>query len=168
MSLDAIAPGAALLLAFIVVQRLAELVIARANTARLLANGAYEVGAAHYPLIVALHSAWILALIWFGLDQPLNLFWLTVYILLQGFRLWILGTLGRRWTTRIIVTDTPLVARGPFAYVRHPNYLLVVAEIAAAPLALNLPWVALVFTLLNAGVLAIRIRAEDRALRGGA
>ncbi len=157
--------GAALFIAFLVVQRLSELAIARRNTARLLAEGAREVAPGHYPLIVALHTAWLLSIVWFGYDQQIILGWLVVFVVLQGLRLWILGTLGRRWTTRIIVTDEPLVAEGPFRYLRHPNYTLVVAEIFVAPMVLGLTGVALAFTVLNALVLFIRIRAEDGALR---
>jgi methyltransferase len=156
--------GAVLLLAFIVVQRLSELALARRNTRDLLAQGAREVGAGHYPLIVALHSAWIAALIVLGHDRQVVIIWLGVFVVLQVLRVWILASLGRRWTTRIIVLDAPLTARGPFRLVRHPNYCVVVAEIAVAPLALGLPWVALVFSILNAVALTIRIRAEERAL----
>ncbi len=157
--------GTALFLGFLIVQRLSELVIARRNTARLMAEGAREVAPGHYPLIVAMHSAWILCLIFFGYDQPVHLVWLALFVLLQGLRIWILATLGRRWTTRIIITDTPLVVRGPYRWLRHPNYVLVVAEIAIAPLVLGLWWVALIFSVLNVAVLIIRIRAEERALR---
>ena len=157
--------GSALFLGFLILQRLSELLIARRNTARLLAGGAREVAPEHYPLIVALHAAWITALVVFGWGASVNLVWLAVFAVLQAFRVWILATLGGRWTTRIIVTDTPLVARGPFRFIDHPNYALVVAEIAVAPLVLGLWWVALVFTVLNGIVLSIRIRAEDAALR---
>ena len=157
--------GAALFLGFLVLQRLSELVIARRNTARLLAARAREVAPGHYPVIVALHTAWILCLMLFGYDESVRPVWLVLFAILQGLRVWILATLGRRWTTRIIVTDTPLVAGGPYRWLSHPNYLLVVTEIAIAPLVLGQWWIALVFTLLNAVVLTIRIRAEDRAIR---
>ena len=157
--------GAALFLAFLIVQRLSELILARRNTARLLAKGAREVAPRHYPLIVALHTGWILCLIIFGHDEAVRPVWLFLFVVLQAFRLWILASLGSRWTTRIIVTDTPLVVRGPYRWVRHPNYLLVIAEIAVAPLVLGLWWVALVFSALNAVVLTIRIRAEEAAIR---
>lgn len=156
--------GAALFLGFLIVQRLSELVLARRNTPRLLADGAHEVAAAHYPLIVALHAAWIGALVFYGHDEDLRLHWLAAFALLQAFRLWVLASLGSRWTTRIIVTETPLVARGPYRWLSHPNYLLVVLEIAVAPLVLGLAWVALIFSALNAAVLTIRIRAENAAL----
>ncbi len=162
--------GAGLFLAFLVVQRLSELVIARRNTARLMAAGAQEVAPGHYPLIVALHTAWIASLIVFGYGAALHPVWLGLFALLQVLRVWILATLGARWTTRIIVTQTPLVVAGPYRWVRHPNYLLVIAEIFVAPMVLGLWQVALIFSVLNALVLSIRIRAENAALRplGGA
>lgn len=157
--------GTFLFLAFIVVQRLAELVISKRNTAALMANGAREVGAGHYPVMVALHSAWVLCLLVFGYAEEIHPLWLALYAVLQVFRVWILGTLGPRWTTRIIVTDTPLVTKGPFRFIPHPNYTLVVFEIFVAPMVLGLLWVALVFSLLNAAMLYHRIRVEDGALR---
>ncbi|WP_324753936.1 isoprenylcysteine carboxyl methyltransferase family protein [Roseovarius sp. Pro17] len=153
-----------LFLGFILVQRLGELVIARINTARLLARGAYEVGAAHYPVIVAMHSLWIGCLFIFGYDQTVSWGWLAVFAVLQILRVWILMTLGGRWTTRIIILPEPLVTRGPFRYVRHPNYTLVVAEIVVAPMVLGLIWVAVAFTVLNAAMLWVRIGVEGRAL----
>ena len=157
--------GTLLFLAFIVVQRLGELVIAKRNTAALLARGAHEVGAAHYPVMVALHSAWVLCLLIFGYSQDIHLGWLALYAVLQVFRVWILGTLGRRWTTRIIVIDEPLVAKGPFRFIPHPNYTLVVFEVFVAPMVLGLIWVALLFSALNAAMLYHRISVEDGALR---
>ena len=153
-----------LFLGIIIVQRLSELVIAKRNTARLLAKGAYEVGAAHYPVMVAMHSAWIACLLIFGYDETVALGWLAVFTVLQIFRVWILGSLGGRWTTRIIVLEEPLVVRGPFKYFSHPNYMLVVAEIIVAPMVLGLIWVAVVFTVLNAGMLWVRIGVESKAL----
>lgn len=156
--------AAALFIGFLIFQRLAELVIARRNTARLLARGAVEHGAAHYPVIVALHVAWLGAIALLGWGHAVRPLWLGLFVLLQGLRVWILATLGERWTTRIIVPAEPLVRRGPFRWLRHPNYTLVVAEIFVAPMVLGLTWVALLFTVLNALVLRIRIRAENRAL----
>ena len=155
---------AGLFLGFILVQRLGELALARRNTARLLARGAYEIGRSHYPMMVAMHAAWLICLVVFGHDQRIVPGWLGVFVLLQGLRVWILASLGERWTTRIIVLEEPLVARGPFRYVAHPNYMLVVAEIITAPMVLGLTWVAAVFTVLNAAMLTVRIRAENRAL----
>jgi methyltransferase len=156
---------ASIILALVTLQRLGELVIARRNTERLLARGAIEVGAGHYPLVVSLHAAWLIALWVLGRNQDVNFVLLAIFVLLQGIRLWVLATLGSRWTTRIIILPgEPLITSGPYRYFSHPNYAVVVAEIAVLPLALHLPSVAIVFTLLNAAVLTIRIRAETRAL----
>jgi methyltransferase len=158
--------GAIALLLFVTAQRLAELILARRNTARLLARGAVEIAPEHYPLIVLLHAAWLAALWWYGSGQSVSVPWLVIYIALQALRVWILASLGERWTTRIIsLPGAQLVRRGPYRFMRHPNYTLVVAEIAVLPMVLHLPWIAVVFSLLNALVLTIRIRAEERALR---
>ena len=154
----------ALFLGFIIVQRLSELVIAKRNTARLLTKGAYEVGASHYPVMVGMHSAWISCLIIFGFDESVAFGWLALFAVLQIFRLWVLGSLGIRWTTRIIILEEPLVVRGPFKYFSHPNYMLVVAEIIVAPMVFGLVWVAVVFTVLNAAMLWVRIGVEHKAL----
>jgi methyltransferase len=156
--------GALLFLGFIVLQRLSELAISNTNTKRLLEKGAYEVGASHYPAMVAMHSVWIACLVFFGFNQSILIFWLTIFAVLQAFRIWILLSLGPRWTTRIIILEEPLVVRGPFKYIRHPNYTLVVAEIIVAPMVLGLWWVAALFTALNAAMLYVRIGAEERAL----
>ena len=154
-----------IILLLVTLQRLGELVLSRYNTGKLLARGAIEVGAKHYPLVVSVHAAWLISLWIWGRDQDVNLFALALFILLQGFRLWILATLGSRWTTRIIVLPgTPLVASGPYRYFSHPNYAVVASEIALLPLALHLPVLALILTVLNAAVLVIRIRTEARAL----
>ena len=156
---------ASTILLLVTLQRLGELVLSRYNTSRLLARGAIEVGAGHYPLIVSVHTAWLIALWIWGRDQDVNIPALAGFIALQGLRLWILATLGPRWTTRIIVLPgEPLVASGPYRYLAHPNYAVVAGEIALLPLALHLPLLALIFTVLNAAVLAIRIRAETLAL----
>lgn len=159
-----IAAGTALL-GFVTAQRLAELAVARRNTRRLLAAGAREVGAAHYPVIVAVHALWLAALWVAAWDAPVAPVWWAVFAALQAFRLWVMLSLGARWTTRIIILDgAPLVARGPYRWMRHPNYVLVVAEISLIPLMLGQPWIALAFGIANAGALAMRIRAEERAL----
>ena len=156
---------ASIILVLVTLQRLGELVIARANTRKLLGRGAIEVGANHYPLVVLVHAAWLIALWIWGRDQDVNLVALAAFAVLQGLRLWVLATLGSRWTTRIIVLPgEPLVASGPYRYLSHPNYAVVAGEIALLPLALHLPLLALVFTVLNAAVLVIRIRAEARGL----
>jgi alkylresorcinol/alkylpyrone synthase len=147
-------------------QRLAELVYARRNARRLLAEGGVEHGAGRYPLLVLLHAAWLVAL--FVLVPPgAAVSWplLALYLLLQAARLWVLASLGRFWTTRVItLPQAPLVARGPYRWLRHPNYLVVAAEIAVLPLAFGAWQLALGFSLANALVLADRIRTEERAL----
>jgi methyltransferase len=153
------------LVAFLVVQRLIELGFAQFNTGRLRAKGGIEFGAAHYPLMIALHASWLLALWVFGNGQPINRFWLAIFVVLQIGRLWVIASLGRRWTTRVIVLRGAVpVARGPYRWFRHPNYLIAALEVAVVPLALGLPVVALVFSIANAALLVHRIRIENEAL----
>jgi methyltransferase len=154
-----------LVLALVTLLRLVELPIARANTGRLLAIGGQEVAASHYRLIVALHAAFLASLWLFALDQPINVPLLILFGSVECVRIWVLLTLGQRWTTRIIVVPgETLVSRGPYKYLRHPNYAVVVAEIALLPLVFGLWRIALVFSVANAALLSIRIREENRAL----
>lgn len=161
---------AALILGLVTAQRLGELVLARRNTRRLLAQGAHEVGAAHYPLIVALHAVWLLGLWYLAVyrvpaGQSVNLFWLLLFVVLQLARVWVIASLGGRWTTRIIILPgATLVRRGPYRFLSHPNYWVVAGELLVLPLVFGLAWYGLVFTLLNAAVMWIRIRAEAAAL----
>jgi len=156
---------AELILGLVTAQRAGELVLSYRNTSKLLARGAVEVAPRHYPLMVALHALWLIALWMFGHDQGVNLIALSVYLGLQVLRIWVMRTLGARWTTRIIVlSGEPLVSNGPYCYLAHPNYAVVSGEIAVLPLVVGLPWLAVLFTILNAMVLFIRIRAENRAL----
>lgn len=154
-----------LILALVTLERVAELPWAAANTRRLLAAGGHEVAAGHYPAIVALHAAWLASLWWLAPGQPVNVALLALFGLVELGRLWVLATLGRRWTTRIIVVPGEnLVKSGPYRFVAHPNYVVVALEIALLPLVFGLWEVALVFSLLNAIVLWVRIRAEGPAL----
>ena len=153
------------LIAFLIVQRLAELGLAQWNTVRLRAAGGVEFGAAHYPLLVGLHASWLLGLWIFGHDRSVDPAGLAAFVLLQGARVWVIASLGRRWTTRVIVVPGAApVVRGPYRWLRHPNFLIVVLEIAVVPLVLRLPLFALVFSLANAALLAYRIGVENRAL----
>ncbi|UXN61647.1 isoprenylcysteine carboxyl methyltransferase family protein [Phyllobacterium zundukense] len=157
--------AASTLLAFVTIERLGELLLARHNTKALLAKGAYEAAPGHYVFIVALHAAWLAGLWVLAWDKPIEPGWLAVFILLQGLRFWVLGTLGKRWTTRIIVLPgSPLVRTGPYRFLSHPNYVVVIGEIAVLPLCFGLIWYALAFSALNALVLAVRIREENAAL----
>jgi methyltransferase len=153
------------LLVFVILQRLAELLVSQANTRRLLAAGGHEVAPGHYPLIVAVHAAWLVTLWWLAPQRPIQLAFLILFAMIEICRVWVLATLGRRWTTRIIVVPgESLVTSGPYRFVNHPNYLVVAAEIAVLPMVFGLWQVALIFSLVNAAVLTIRIRAENRAL----
>ena len=153
------------ILAFVTLQRLAELSLSQRNTKRLLASGAYEVAPEHYPFLVLLHGSWLAVLWFFGPGPPIEIVPLILFVLLQLGRIWVIATLGDRWTTRIIILPgAPLVTSGPYRWVNHPNYLIVIGEFAVLPLVFGLPMVAIVFSLLNAAMLAVRIRAENRAL----
>lgn len=159
--------GAIALLGFVTVERCAELFLAKHNTARLLGRGAMEIASEHYPLIVALHAAWLGGLWLLAWDRPVQWEWLALFAALQALRVWVLATLGERWTTRIIILPgASLVKSGPYRFLKHPNYAVVIAEIAVLPLVLGLPWYALAFSILNGMVLFIRITAEGAALRG--
>lgn len=153
------------ILFLVTAQRIAELILAKHNTKRLLARGGIEKSPKHYVFIVFIHAAW-LALLWIDVgDARISFGWLALFILLQFLRVWVIATLGERWTTRIIVVPGEArVLRGPYRFLAHPNYVIVAAEIIALPMALGLPWIALVFTILNAAVLWVRIRAEEKAL----
>jgi methyltransferase len=155
------------LLSFVTMQRLAELIHARCNTKRLLAEGAVEIGADHYPLLVLLHASWLGALWAVAASGHASLWWPAVigYALVEAARIWVMASLGRYWTTRILVPRAaPLVRRGPYRFLRHPNYWIVVAEIALLPLAVGSWTLAAVFSALNAAVLFRRIRVEESSL----
>jgi methyltransferase len=157
--------AAEIILALVTAQRGGELWLSHAHTKALMARGAIEVAATHYPLMVVLHTAWLISLWAFGHSQPVIGTALVAYLALQALRVWVMATLGELWTTRIIVLpNAALVTGGPYRYLRHPNYAVVAGEIAILPLMLHLPWIAAIFTMLNAIVLFIRIRAENGAL----
>jgi methyltransferase len=149
----------------VTLQRLSELVISARNTKVLMQHGAVEHGAAHYPAMIALHGSWLILLWLFVGGRPVNLPLLGVFAVLQALRIWVLATLGTRWTTRIIVVPgAERVTGGPFRLISHPNYAVVVAEIAVLPLVFGLIWIAVLYTVLNALMLYVRIGAENRAL----
>jgi len=154
------------IIALVVLQRAAELVLANRNTQKLKARGGVEIGAGHYRFIVLLHMAWLMAVLWL-MPAPLVIHWgwILVFVLLQVARVWVIASLGPYWTTRIIsLPDVPLVKRGPYRFVRHPNYLVVAGEILVLPLAFGEIWVAIVFSIVNAAVLYWRIRQEETGL----
>lgn len=150
----------------VALQRLVEVRYATHNTKALLAKGGIEIGRAHYPLLVLLHAGWLVAIL-VALPSAPSISWplLALFVLLQAARVWVIATLGPYWTTRIItMKDAPLVKRGPYRFIRHPNYVVVVCEIAVLPLVFGEAWIALGFSLLNALALYLRIREEERAL----
>jgi methyltransferase len=153
-------------LGLVVLQRLAELVLAARNTSRLRATGAFELDARGYPAFVLLHGGWLLSLaLLVPATAPPSWPLLAVYAVLQLGRVWVIASLGRHWTTRLIVLPgAPLVRRGPYRFVRHPNYLIVAAEIAVLPLAFGAVAIAIVFSLANLALVARRIAIEERAL----
>jgi methyltransferase len=153
------------ILGLVTLQRLLEMRLAERHSRKLLAEGAVEHGREHYPIIVALHAAWLLALWWWAPGRTISIPLLVLFAVLQIGRVWVIRSLGDRWTTRIIVKPgAPLVRRGPYRFVNHPNYLIVAAEIAVLPLVFGLCQIAVLFSALNAIVLTVRIRAENRAL----
>lgn len=157
-----------LVLAFVTLQRLGEMALAARNTARLMKAGAVEVAPGHYPVMVAMHTAWVAGLWYFALTLRLtspDLVLLAIFFVLQGLRVWVLATLGPRWTTRIIVVPgEQLVARGPYRFLSHPNYCVVIGEILVLPLAFGLVWYGVIFSILNLAILWVRISAENKAL----
>ena len=151
----------------VALQRLAELVLARRNTAGLIANGGIEFGAAHYPFIVAVHVSWLSTLFFLTpTDAPVSVPLLAFFFLLQIGRVWVLFTLGARWTTRIIVLpNAPLVKHGLYRWFKHPNYLIVSAEIVILPFVFSQWQIALLFSFANFLVLFWRIKVENAALK---
>lgn len=158
---------AAAIFAYVIIQRLGELAYANANTRRLLAEGGREFGAGHYPLFIMLHGGWLIAIILFAhpasVPDPLLL---TGFLLSQLLRFWTLFSIGRWWTTRIIsAPHFPRVKRGPYRFISHPNYVIVVIEIALLPMLLGAAWAAVIFSGLNAALLYWRIRIEAEVLK---
>jgi methyltransferase len=156
----------------IISQRLAELAIAKRNEKWLLSKGAVESGKGHYRYIVMLHTFFIISLITEYLFKSrhndlniINYLFLVFLIILEAGRIWVLKSLGRYWNTKILrIPDTALVDKGPYKYLKHPNYVIVVCEILIIPLIFNLYYTAVVFTILNAVMLTVRIRIENKVL----
>ena len=153
-------------LGLIALQRLIELAHARRNTARLRRLGAVETDAGAYPLLILLHAGWLTSLaIFVPAATPPDWLLIGLFAVLQVARIWVIASLGRYWTTRIITLhDTPLVQSGPYRYLRHPNYLLVAAEIVLLPVAFGAVAVAATFWVLNLMLIARRICIEERVL----
>lgn len=162
-----------LLVAAVIFQRLYELRISKRNTALLISEGGIELGAKHYKYIVMLHVLFILSMIaeyayrsTTGNLNQISYLFLVLFVVLQAARFWVLNTLGKYWSTRIVrVPGTALIVSGPYRFVRHPNYIIVALEIFCIPMIFGLIYTAVAFTLLNAAMLAVRIREENRAIK---
>lgn len=159
-----------ILIAFVCLQRIVELVIARRNEKWMLEKGGYEAGASHYPFIVALHIGFFISLISevIFFDKTASSwwpFWLFLFLAAQAVRVWSLWSLGRFWNTKIIVLPgAKVVKKGPYRWIRHPNYAVVITEILVLPLLFQAYYTAFIFSVLNAIILSIRITAEEQAL----
>jgi methyltransferase len=159
-----------ILFSLIVVQRMIELWIAKKNERWMTEKGAYEVGRSHYKYIVILHVMFFVSLLIEvqTLQRDLANWWLipfVFFLMAQLLRIWSIKSLGRYWNTRIIILPgANVVEKGPYRFMRHPNYVIVITEILTIPLIFQAYLTATLFTLLNALVLSIRISMEERAL----
>jgi methyltransferase len=161
-----------IVISFVILQRIIELFIAKHNERWLLSRGAVEYGRKHYKFIVMLHIAFILSIIleyfFRGRYYELNLInysFLVIFILLQFLRVWVLTSLGRYWCTRVYrIPGESLVTGGIYRYLKHPNYIVVIGEILVLPLIFDLYYTAAIFTILNALMLSVRIRVENKVL----
>ena len=159
------------LVALVACQRIAELRLSRGNAGKAFARGGIEHGRGHFPAMAALHAAFlgscVLEVVLLRRPFPSALGWiaLSAFLLAQGLRYWAIGSLGDRWNVRVIVVPgEPPIARGPYRFLRHPNYLAVAAEMVALPLVHGAYLTAIVFSTLNAALLRLRIRTEEIAL----
>jgi methyltransferase len=157
--------GAVALLVFVTLQRFVEFIWDWQNTQRLRAAGGIEFGGLHYPAVILVHAGWLAGLWVLGYNRPVVPAYLIAFLILQIGRYWVLATLGRRWTTRVIVLPgAPLVESGPYRLMRHPNYAIVAGELAPVPPALDMPIYAVVFLALYAVAAYLRIQVENSAL----
>lgn len=151
---------------FLIAQRLTELYVSKKNEKWLLAQGAIEYGREHYPYIVALHTLFIVSLIveyYVTGGHPISYIALSLFILLLAFKYWVLSSLGTYWNTRIYRVPGAIgVKKGPYKIFKHPNYVDVVCEIAIIPLVFHLYYTAIIFSVLNAIMLSVRIRVENK------
>ena len=157
-----------LFISFVILLRIGELLLSRRNERWLLQHGAVEYGNKHYPFIVTLHVLFIISLIFeYSIQQTASysLFFIVLYFVLIAFKVRVILSLGKFWNTKIYhIPNVPLLKKGPYKYSKHPNYLIVIAEIAVIPLAFHLYYTAIIFTLLNSIILFVRIREENKAL----
>ncbi len=156
----------AVFISLFIVQRLSELVVARKNEKWLRQNGAVEYGQKHYPFIVLLHTFFILSLIIEyneRTDPNIDILFLVIFVFLISMKIWVISSLGKFWNTKIFrVSGTPPVRKGLYKFIRHPNYIIVVLEFIVVPFVFHLYYTALIFSILNAFILRLRIREEER------
>ncbi len=157
-----------LFISFVILLRIGELLLSKRNERWLLQHGAVEYGNKHYPFIVTLHVLFIISLIFeYSIQQTASysLFFIVLYFVLIAFKVRVILSLGKFWNTKIYhIPNVPLLKKGPYKYSKHPNYLIVIAEITVIPLAFHLYYTAIIFTLLNSIILFVRIREENKAL----
>ncbi|AMR31480.1 hypothetical protein A0256_08600 [Mucilaginibacter sp. PAMC 26640] len=150
---------------FVIFQRLLELAVAKRNEAWARSQGAIEYGQSHYPFIVALHTFFIISMIaeyWFK-PGDFSMILLIIFLLLISFKIWAISSLGKYWNTKILrIPNSAFVKKGPYKLFKHPNYFIVICEIIVIPMVFNLYITAIVFTLLNAAMLMVRINEEER------
>ncbi|MET3658042.1 isoprenylcysteine carboxyl methyltransferase family protein [Sporosarcina psychrophila] len=161
----------AIVISIVILQRLVELVVAKRNEQWMRSQGAFEAGAAHYPIMVAMHIAFFISLLAevILLDRSLSSIWiilLVIFLTAQVARIWCLTSLGKFWNTKIIILPgADVVQKGPYKWVRHPNYVIVTTELLVLPLMFGAYLTAIIFTLLNVWMLSVRIPAEEKALK---
>lgn len=153
-------------ISFLILQRLSELFIARRNEKWLLSQGAVQYGQSHYPFMIAMHTSFLVSLILEYLYRggtAISWTFLAIFLAVLLFKFWALSSLGKYWNTKIYrVPGVYPVKRGPYKFLKHPNYMEVVCEIAFIPLVFHLYYTAIIFTVLNAAMLTVRIREENR------
>jgi len=153
-------------ISFLVLQRLSELLIARQNEKWLLSQGAVQYGQSHYPFMIAMHTLFIIAIIAeYNVRGGTEISWifLGIFLAVLLFKFWALSSLGKYWNTKIYrIPGVYPVKRGPYKFLKHPNYMEVVCEIAVIPLVFHLYYTAIIFTILNAAMLTVRITVENR------
>jgi methyltransferase len=153
-------------ISFFILQRLSELIIAKRNEKWLLQQGAIEYGRAHYPFMIAMHTFFIVSIITEYLlrgQPPIDWLFLVIFLIVLSFKFWALSSLGKYWNTKIYrIPGVYPVKKGPYKFLKHPNYMEVVCEIAVIPLVFHLYYTAIIFTILNAAMLTVRIREENR------
>lgn len=159
-----------IIISIVIIQRLIELFVAKRNEKWMLSQGAFEAGAKHYPVMVSMHIAFFVSLllevtVFVRPLSPIWLFFLIIFILAQAFRVWCLYSLGKFWNTKIIILPgANVIQKGPYRFMRHPNYVIVAIELLVLPLLFSAYFTAVIFTLLNIGMLSVRIPAEEKAL----